>query len=50
MLYKYANHTLKTKIGVEMIFTHKLLVDFTENYKEMASKTLIDTESKLNFK
>ncbi len=32
------SHTLK-KNGVETIFTEKLLVNFTINYKETASKT-----------
>lgn len=40
----YPNYT--EKHGIEKIFTHKLLEDFTSNYKEMISYTLT---SKCNF-
>lgn len=33
-------HTLKIKIGVETMFTQKLLIKFTINYKETAINTL----------
>ncbi len=36
----YTLEVRKYKLGSETIFTHKLLVNFTNNYKEMAKRSM----------